>query len=161
MEAIGEYAPGMLKIGDTAPPFTLPDPEGKMVTLAQLLQVGPILLYFYPADFTLICTRQACLYRDCTPALKELGIQIVGISRQDPESKVRFADEYKLGFTLLSDVTGTVTKAYGATFLGGIFVRRIAFVIQADGRISDKVESLFSLEKHERLVREMIQRRKA
>lgn len=119
------------------------------------------MLYFYPADFTLICTRQACLYRDCTPQLKELGIQIVGISRQDPESKIRFAHVHKLGFTLLSDVSGTVTKAYGATFLGGIFVRRIAFVIQVDGRISDKVESLFSLEKHERLVREMIQRRKA
>ena len=151
----------MLKIGDTAPPFTLPDPDRQMVTLAQLLQAGPILLYFYPADFTLICTRQACMYRDCTAELQELGIQVVGISRQDPESKVRFADEHKLGFTLLSDMSGEVTRAYGATFLGGIFVRRIAFVIQTDGRISDKVESLFSLEKHERLVREMILRPKA
>lgn len=147
----------MLKIGDKAPPFALPDEDGAIVELGNLLEKGPILLYFYPADFTPVCTRQACMYRDIGSQLVQRGIQVIGISRQDSESKARFSEAFGLGFVLLSDVSGATTRDYGAMVLGGLLVRRIAYVIEADGRISDRAESLFSLGKHQQLVQRLIQ----
>ncbi|MGH8403634.1 MAG: peroxiredoxin, partial [Gammaproteobacteria bacterium] len=73
----------MLNPGDIAPDFELPDQDGEPVHLAGLLAHGPVLLYFYPADFTPVCTREACTFRDLLPAMVRKGVTLIGISPQD------------------------------------------------------------------------------
>ena len=84
----------MLKPGDLAPEFILPDENGDQIALTQLLQAGPIILYFYPADFTPGCTKEACAIRDIHDDIQKVGLQVVGVSPQDEESHARFREEH-------------------------------------------------------------------
>ena len=74
----------MLKAGERAPEFTLPDETSTDRSLTQLLSAGAIVLYFYPADFTPGCTRQACVLRDIHAEIEGAGLRVVGISRKAP-----------------------------------------------------------------------------
>src|SRR5579871_5484678 len=102
----------MLPIGGRAPEFTLPDQNDQSVSLSTLLRHGPLILYFYPADFTPGCTREACSIRDLHPQLLEAGLCVAGISPQAPESHQRFRDRHQLPFVLLSDPDKTVVRMY-------------------------------------------------
>ncbi|MDE1984813.1 MAG: peroxiredoxin, partial [Gammaproteobacteria bacterium] len=92
----------MLHVGALAPDFELPDQDGKSVRLSERLPHGPVLLYFYPADFTPVCTREACAFRELQPQLQQAGAEIIGISPQDSASHARFRTRYALPFTLLA-----------------------------------------------------------
>ena len=83
----------MLKIGDQAPDFELKDQSGVLVSLGGLLAGGDLILYFYPADFTRVCTAEACAFRDAYDDLSEIHVQIVGISPQGADSHGRFASQ--------------------------------------------------------------------
>src|SRR5690606_6364381 len=102
----------MLKPGTRAPDFTLPDQDGHATTLAALLARGPLILYFYPADFTPGCTKEACGLRDRFPVLDAAGMTIAGVSPQSPESHRRFRAQYALPFLLLSDEDKAVIRRY-------------------------------------------------
>ena len=81
----------MLAIGARAPEFTLPDAEGQSVSLSNLLSHGPLVLYFYPADFTPGCTREACQLRDLQPDIDAAGLVVAGVSPQcDKLQAIRF-----------------------------------------------------------------------
>ena len=80
----------MLTVGDRAPEFVLQDNNDHDVSLSDLLQKGPLILYFYPADFTPGCTKEACSIRDIHNDILSVGLQIAGISPQDAESHERF-----------------------------------------------------------------------
>ena len=113
----------MLKKGDLAPSFEGTDQSGNSLNLEELLSNGPVLLYFYPADFTPICTAQACAFRDRQDALTGVSLQIIGVSPQSESSHQRFADTYDLGFPLIPDQNYTLTSAiagYHARFLDQI-----------------------------------------
>jgi len=138
----------MLKPGMTAPDFTLPDQDGKAVHLADMLKQGPVLLYFYPADFTPGCTKEACGLRDRFPTVSASGITIAGVSPQSPDSHRRFRDEHKLPFMLLSDEDKTVVKRYDCDGPFGIGVRRATYLINADGTIQDAVLADFRIGRH-------------
>lgn len=126
------------RVGDPAPPFELPDQEGTLISLADLTG-APLVLYFYPGDFTPGCTREACSFRDAFDELSALDARIVGISSDPPGEHQRFRNEHDLPFTLLSDVDGRVADAYGADgFLG---TRRITFILDADGIIQERIRS--------------------
>src|SRR3972149_1906311 len=114
----------MLGIGERAPDFTLPDQDGRDRTLTQLLEGKALVLYFYPADFTPGCTREACDLRDLHAQLLGAGLRVVGISPQSPASHRRFRDKYALPFTLLSDEDKAVIGAFGVDGPLGIGVRR-------------------------------------
>jgi peroxiredoxin Q/BCP len=103
----------MLKAGERAPEFTLPDETGTDRSLTELLSSGAIVLYFYPADFTPGCTRQACVLRDLHDEVERAGLHVVGISPQSPESHAKFRAKYNLPFVLLSDQHKAVVKMYG------------------------------------------------
>ncbi len=75
----------MLKAGERAPEFTLPDDTATDRSLTELLSSGAIVLYFYPADFTPGCTRQACVLRDLHQEIEKAGLRVVGISPQSPQ----------------------------------------------------------------------------
>jgi peroxiredoxin Q/BCP len=146
----------MLKAGERAPEFTLPDDTATDRSLTELLNSGAIVLYFYPADFTPGCTRQACVLRDLHEEVQRAGLRVVGISPQSPESHARFRARYKLPFVLLSDQHKTVTKMYGVNGPLGIGVRRASFLIDGGRRIRDVVLADFMISRHADFVRKAI-----
>ena len=121
-----------LKVGDVAPDFTLPDQNGKTVSLSALRGKN-VVLYFYPKDFSIGCTKEACNFRDAYEDFTEAGAQVVGVSGDSVESHRKFIEKYLLPFTLLSDEGGDVRKLYGVT--GFLLPGRTTFVIDKIGII--------------------------
>lgn len=146
----------MLEISEQAPRFTLPDQTGKPVSLQGLLENGPVVLYFYPADFTPGCTREACTIRDLHGELVAAGLQVAGISPQSTESHRRFAEKYQLPFLLLSDVGKAVIVDYGVNGPLGFGVRRATFLIDQDGIIRDAVLADLRIGQHEEFIHQAI-----
>jgi thioredoxin-dependent peroxiredoxin len=149
----------MLKSGERAPEFTLPDDGGKDRSLTDFLSSGATVLYFYPADFTLGCTRQACAFRDLQKDILEAKLRVVGISPQSPESHAKFRAKYHLPFTLLSDEHREVIKMYGVNGPLGIGVRRATFLVDGSRRIQDVVLADFMIGRHADFVRKAIMMR--
>ena len=143
----------MLAIGARAPEFTLPDADGQATSLSNLLRDGPLILYFYPADFTPGCTREACQIRDLHAELSAAGLTVAGVSPQSPESHRAFREKYKLPFTLLADVDRFVIKMYGVQGPLGFGVRRATFLIDQSRHIQDTVLADFRIGEHEAFVR--------
>ncbi len=146
----------MLKAGERAPEFTLPDDTGTDRSLTELLSSGAIILYFYPADFTPGCTRQACSLRDLNAEIQKAGLRIIGISPQSPQSHAKFREKHRLPFVLLSDEHKTVVKMYGLNGPLGIGVRRATFLIDGSRRVRDAVLADFLIGRHEDFVRKAI-----
>jgi peroxiredoxin Q/BCP len=142
----------MLKKGDKAPGFTLPDQNGVPRGLAQLLGGEALILYFYPADFTPGCTREACDLRDLHAQILGAGLRVVGISPQSADSHRKFSEQYSLPFTLLSDEAKTVIQAYGVDGPLGIGVRRATFLIDAKQKVLDAVLADLRIGRHREFV---------
>jgi peroxiredoxin Q/BCP len=151
----------MLKINNPAPEFELKDQSGKIVTLDQLLADGELILYFYPADFSPVCTKEACVFRDSFAGLEEVGTQIVGISPQSFESHQRFAKSFSIPFPLLSDPSKKAIRAYGVDGPLGFGVRRATFLIDQSKIVRNRVVSDLFLESHTDLIRKTISGHKA
>jgi peroxiredoxin Q/BCP len=147
----------MLKNGTRAPEFDLEDQHGQRHTLRSLLQQGPLILYFYPADFTPGCTREACTFRDLQHDLVRAKLRVVGISPQDAESHQRFAEKYSLTFPLLADPDKKAIKAYGVDGPLGIGVRRGTYLISRDGTIQDSVLADLRIGAHEAFVKRAVE----
>jgi thioredoxin-dependent peroxiredoxin len=151
----------MLNAGERAPEFTLPDETATDRSLTELLSSGAIVLYFYPADFTPGCTRQACVLRDLHSEIQRAGLRVVGISPQSPESHAKFRAKYNLPFVLLSDQHKAVIKMYGVNGPLGIGVRRASYLIDGGRRIRDAVLADFRIGRHAEFVRKAIMLRAA
>jgi peroxiredoxin Q/BCP len=131
----------MLSPGDEAPDFSLPDGDGKTWSL-QDLKGKKVVLYFYPADDTPGCTKEACDFRDTKDAWQEAGYVVLGVSPQSAASHTRFSSKFNLNFPLLVDADLTVAKRYGALkeqpeeWEGQkLHVARCTFVIDETGKI--------------------------
>jgi peroxiredoxin Q/BCP len=146
----------MLANGSVAPDFELVDQSGRKRSLPDLLADGPLILYFYPADFTPGCTKEACSFRDLHRDILKAGLRIVGVSPQGTDSHRRFAEKHGLEFTLLSDPDKQVTRAYKLDGPLGIGVRRGTYLIGKDGRILDSVLADLRIGAHEAFVRNAI-----
>lgn len=109
-----------------APPFTLPDSEGKKVSLSEFTG-KKVLLIFYPGDDTPVCTAQLCDYRNNVQEFTKRGIVVLGISSDSVESHKSFAERHELPFTLLSDSEKSVATAYDA--LGFLGMSQRAYVL--------------------------------
>jgi peroxiredoxin Q/BCP len=129
-----------LAVGDAAPDFELPASLGKSVRLSSL-KGKQVVLYFYPADDTPGCTREACAFRDNLPRFEGVDAVVLGVSSDSLESHAKFINKYSLNFTLLSDEkllahkkydTWKEKNNYGRTYMG---TERSTFVIGTDGRI--------------------------
>jgi peroxiredoxin Q/BCP len=129
-----------LEPGAAAPEFTLPDADGKPVSLADFLGKRTI-VYFYPAAMTPGCTTEACDFRDSLSSLQSKGFAVVGISPDPPDQLAKFRDKEHLTFPLLSDPDRSVLKAYGAWGEKKLYgktvtgVIRSTAVVDAEGRI--------------------------
>lgn len=146
----------MIKAGERAPEFTLPDETGKDRSLTELLSTGAIVLYFYPADFTPGCTRQACVLRDLHAEIESAGLRVVGVSPQSAASHAKFKAKYNLPYVLLSDEQKTVIKMYGVNGPLGVGVRRASYLIDAGRRIRDAVLADFRIGRHSDFVRKAV-----
>lgn len=146
----------MLAVGDRAPEFTLPDQDGADVSLTSLLRRGPVILYFYPADFTPGCTKEACSIRDLHKDIAAVGLSVAGISPQSIESHQRFRAKYNLPFTLLSDEKKTVVKMYDVNGPLGFGVRRATFLVDQSRSIRGAVLADFRIAEHEAFIEKCI-----
>ncbi|KAK8591115.1 hypothetical protein V6N13_031182 [Hibiscus sabdariffa] len=135
--------------GSVPPPFTLKDQDGKNVSLSQF-KGKPVVVYFYPADETPICTKEACAFRDSYEKFKKFGAQVVGISGDDPSSHKAFAKRYRLPFTLLSDEGNKVRKAWGVppADMFGTVPGRQTYVLDKQGVVQLIYNNRFQAEKH-------------
>jgi peroxiredoxin Q/BCP len=130
-----------LAIGDAAPDFTLPDQDGKPLTLSSL-RGQRVVIYFYPKDDTPGCTKEACNFRDRWSDLESQGIRVLGISKDNAASHGKFIAKYTLPFTLLTDAepcpVATAYHSYGLkTFMGKEYMGmlRQTFVVDAEGKL--------------------------
>ncbi|HEY7753795.1 MAG TPA: peroxiredoxin [Steroidobacteraceae bacterium] len=146
----------MLSAGELAPEFSLPDQDGRRRSLRELQGGGPLILYFYPADFTPGCTKEACDLRDLHTKILSAGLKVVGISPQSPESHRRFREQHSLPFTLLSDEDKAVIRSYDVDGPLGIGVRRATFLLDAKGKIVDAVLADLRISRHQEFVQKAI-----
>jgi len=142
----------MLAIGDEATDFELPDQRGTLVRLHDELARGSVVLFFYPADFTPVCTAQACMVRDRRHELAQAGFGVVGISPQSGDSHGRFDDRHALGITLLADEGRGVARAYGVLGPFGMMVRRVSYLIGTDAIVRDREVADLRVSRHERFI---------
>jgi peroxiredoxin Q/BCP len=130
-----------LEPGDEAPDFTLPDADGKQVSLSSL-RGQQVIVYFYPAAMTPGCTKEACDFRDSIQSLAAAGMTVLGISPDKPARLAKFRERDHLNFPLLSDPDHKVEQAYGAygekTLYGKttVGVIRSTFVVDPDGKVA-------------------------
>lgn len=125
-----------LKVGDSAPDFSLLNENGLPVSLKDYLGKSVVVLYFYPKDFTSGCTTEACGFRDDYKIYQDKGAVVIGVSLDSVESHSKFSQEYKLPFLILSDNSKEVAKAYGVLGVGGFLAKRVTFIINRDGKIT-------------------------
>ena len=130
-----------LAIGDAAPDFTLPDQDGKPLTLSSL-RGQRVVIYFYPKDDTPGCTKEACNFRDRWSDLESQGIRVLGISKDNAASHGKFIAKFTLPFTLLTDAepcpVATAYHSYGLKkFMGKEYMGmlRQTFVVDAEGKL--------------------------
>jgi peroxiredoxin Q/BCP len=129
-----------LKAGDVAPEFAAATNGGGRVSLADLRGKN-VVLYFYPKDNTPGCTKEACAFRDEFTEFRKRGAVVLGVSTDSQKSHDKFAQKFKLPFTLLADEDKSIAQAYGAwgkqTFMGIPYTgtRRMTYLIGPDGRI--------------------------
>jgi peroxiredoxin Q/BCP len=145
-----------LKVGDAAPEFEATSDHGKLWKSSDHVGKKVVVVYFYPADMTGGCTKQACGFRDDMKALKAKGVEVVGVSGDSVDNHKVFKKFHKLSFTLLADEDGAVAKKFGVplrqggefktkdadgnnvVLKRGVTASRWTFVIGKDGKILQK-----------------------
>jgi peroxiredoxin Q/BCP len=142
--------------GAKAPAFSLAADDGSKVKLADL-KGSPVVLYFYPADDTPGCTKEACAFRDRKAELTKLGAKVFGVSPDNVASHVKFRDKFKLNFPLLADEGHQVAEKYGAWREKNMYgkksmgVQRSTFLIDASGKVA-KVWKRVQVDGHDKEV---------
>jgi peroxiredoxin Q/BCP len=129
------------QVGDPAPPFDLQGTGGRLYRLRDF-RGERVILAFYPGDFTPVCTRQFCSYRDDGDRIEALGAKMLGISPQSVESHEQFAAHHGLNVPLLSDPRKRVARSYGVVGPGG-FIRRSVFLVDGDGVLRYRHVAMF------------------
>lgn len=124
----------MLHEGELAPEIEAVATDGSTIRLSDFEGRNNVVLFFYPADDTAGCTRQACDLRDAKPQFDETGTVILGVSTDDQASHRAFTEKYALNFPLLVDTDGAICDAFGVPHDGG--ARRVTFLIDTNGRIA-------------------------
>jgi thioredoxin-dependent peroxiredoxin len=140
-----------LRVGQKAPEFDVVSSDGKALKLSDFAGKKNVVLYFYPGDFTPICTKETCGFRDMYADLATKDTEVIGVSIDSDESHQKFAAEYKVQFALVSDKNRDLAKTYGATgLLQNILGKagRVTYVIDKSGQIAAAFQGELSASKH-------------
>ena len=140
--------PGSVKVGDYAPDFTLKSQFGVEVRLSDFREKKPVVLYFYPKDFTSGCTKEACAFRDSYEAFKEAGAEVIEVRTATPERHGEFAAAFKLPFILLADEGSAVRMLYGVPTSMGLIPGRVTYIIDRKGVVRHIFSSQINPERH-------------
>jgi peroxiredoxin Q/BCP len=141
-----------LKVGDVAPDFDVTSSDGRRLRLEELRGTKNLVLYFYPGDFTPVCTAEACGFRDMYDELVGKDTEVIGVSTDDDARHAKFAARHHLSFPLIADPERTLARRYGAT--GGLLgtlrgsAQRVTYVIGKDGRIHGVFDSALLASRH-------------
>lgn len=132
-----------LKTGDEIPSVKLRDKEGKVFEVDKFKGSNPVVIYFYPRNFTPGCTTEACDFRDQYQDFKDLGAEVIAISSDSAESHTKFSKQYNLPFIFLSDENKEARKAFGVkSSLFGIVPGRETFVFDQKGILRMRYNNL-------------------
>jgi peroxiredoxin Q/BCP len=146
-----------LTIGGKAPNFTLKDQNGKNFELYKHIQNGkPIVIFFYPKDNSLGCTREACSFRDSYQDFVDAGALVIGINGGSEQSHKDFISHNKLPFTILVDEGNQVRKLFGVKNSLGIIPGRVTFVLDKNGIVKSVFDSQINMSGHAKTALEMI-----
>ena len=137
-----------IQVGDKAPDFTLPSQSGEQVRLSDRLGERIVVLYFYPKDETVGCTKEACAFRDSYEVFAEAGAEVIGVSSDSVDKHAAFAGHHELPFTLLSDQGGQVRKSYAVPATLGLLPGRVTYVIDRAGTVRHVFSSQTNIGRH-------------
>jgi thioredoxin-dependent peroxiredoxin len=138
-----------IQIGDTIPSFTLKDQDGNDFEITSLLGRKKLVIFFYPQDGSLNCTKEACYFRDLSDVFDEADAVVIGISSQSVESHKEFADKNRLRFTLLSDNENKVRKLFGVpSKFFGMVPGRVTYVADRSGKVVYIFNSQTEIQRH-------------
>jgi len=135
-------------VGDLAPNFPLPSQTGEQISLADFRGKQAVVLFFYPKDGTAVCTKEACSFRDAYEDFVQAGAVVMGVSSDPVESHRAFASGHRLPFVLLSDVDGSLRKAFGVPKTLGLLPGRVTHVIDKQGVVRHVFSAQFSADRH-------------
>ena len=151
-----------LRVGQKAPEFDVTSSSGQRLRLSSdFIGKKNVVLYFYPGDFTLVCTRETCGFRDSYAELASKDTEVIGISVDSDESHQRFAKEYGVPFSLVSDANKSLAQRYEATsFLSRLIGKtgRVTYVIDKKGFIAGVFDSELRASAHVDGVRDLIRK---
>jgi thioredoxin-dependent peroxiredoxin len=151
--AVHAWASDPGALNSKAPTFEARDDSGNLWKSSEHVGKKTLVVYFYPADMTGGCTKQACSYRDASEDLKKLGVEVIGVSGDSVENHQAFKKAHALNFTLLADIDGKIAEAFGVpvireakkvvakvgdeevTLLRDVTSKRWTFVIDRSGKI--------------------------
>jgi peroxiredoxin Q/BCP len=135
-------------VGDEAPDFHLTAASGESVNLGEFRGRSEVILFFYPKDQTLVCTAEACSFRDSYEAFKDAGAEVIGVSGDSLASHREFAGRHRLPYHLLSDADGSLRARYGVPRALGLFPGRVTYLIDKRGIIRHIVSSWLQPARH-------------
>ncbi len=150
-----------LRVGQKAPEFEVVTAEGKSLKLSDFVGKKNVVLYFYPADFTLVCTRETCGFRDAYEELSSKDTEVIGVSVDSDESHRKFAAEHEVPFPLVADESFALAKKFEATSMLRNLLKkaaRITYVIDKKGEIAGVFKSELSAGHHVEGVRELVKK---
>lgn len=148
-----------LRVGQKAPNFDVVSSAGKKLSLRDFEGKKNVVLYFYPGDFTPVCTKETCGFRDLYDGLASDDVEVIGVSVDSDDSHRQFAEKYKIPFSLVSDASQSLAKSYEATgFLRSLIGKsaRITYVIDKKGEIAGVFQGELSASKHVDGARELL-----
>jgi peroxiredoxin Q/BCP len=138
-----------IKIGDMIPEFSLKDQYGNLFDINTYLGKKKLVIFFYPQDGSLNCTREACYFRDISDLFEEADAIIIGISSQSVESHKEFAEKNRLNYTLLSDDENIVRKLFGVPGrVFGLIPGRVTYVADRSGKVVYIFDSQTEVQRH-------------
>jgi peroxiredoxin Q/BCP len=136
-----------IRPGDKAPEVTFTVHDGRQMSLSKF-RGQPVVLFFYPADNTPICTREACSFRDAYRDFQQAGAVVIGVSGDTLSNHEHFVAVKQLPYLLASDADGTLRRAFGVRKRLGLLPGRITYVIDREGIVRDAYQALFLAKSH-------------
>jgi thioredoxin-dependent peroxiredoxin len=150
-----------LSVGTVAPEFEVVSSDGRALKLADFRGKKNVVLYFYPQDFTMVCTRETCGFRDMYEELKTKDTEVIGVSFDDDASHEAFREKHAVPFALVADTKKTLADQYEAkSLMTSLFGRpsRVTYVIDKDGKIAGVFQAELSAKTHVEGVRDCLAR---
>ena len=138
-----------VKLGDYIPDFSLKDQDGNLFIISNYLGKKKLVIFFYPQDGSLNCTREACYFRDLSEVFDEADAVLIGISGQSVESHKEFAEKNRLNYTLLSDTGNNIRKLFGVPGrVFGLIPGRVTYVADRSGKVVYIFDSQTETQRH-------------